>query len=93
MFFASTGGGLDEHALSTTVGMLSYSHVANALHLAAHEFADLRAPTDFPFLESLGEGALSCRHYSLSERSCLTAWQAPRRGCLLPVPVPLPRAP
>lgn len=41
--------------MDTTVAMLSYSHVANALHLAGHEFRDLNAPTDWPFLESLGE--------------------------------------
>ena len=48
------GGGLERHAIDTTVAMLSYSHVANALHLADHEFRDLNLPTDWPFLESLG---------------------------------------
>ena len=49
-----SGGGLERHAIDTTVAMLSYSHVANALHLADHEFRDLNLPTDWPFLESLG---------------------------------------
>ena len=47
--------GCDEHAVETTLRMISYTHMANTLYLGHHEFIDLRAPTNWAFLESLGE--------------------------------------
>lgn len=48
-------GDLDEHAVSTSLTLLSYSHAANAMVLAGHEFRDLRAALDWQWLQSLGD--------------------------------------
>ena len=49
------GHEMDEHAITTTLGMLSFVTVKSGFVLGQHEFRDLAAPADWAQLQRLGE--------------------------------------
>ncbi len=49
------GHEMDEHAITTTLGMLSFVTVRSGFVLGQHEFRDLAAPADWAQLHRLGK--------------------------------------
>eukprot|EP00891_Asterochloris_glomerata_P000518 jgi/Astpho2/518/Aster-x0937 len=55
---SACGHEMDEHAITTTLGMLSFVTVRSGFVLGQHEFRDLAAPADWAQLHRLGLGVI-----------------------------------
>ena len=72
----SPAGGMDEHGMRATLGLLHASTGRSISYMGHTEFQDLARPSDWASLQILGEGLppsphLAPYHFTISDIACI----------------------